>query len=338
MNSSIFKFENYRMISIIYQMVKIISWNVNGLRTRILDQKDSSQFKGKSCIDQDSSLGNLLQEYDADIICFSETRCSIETAQKFQIEGFHTYWSSSQGIKGRVGDRYSGVAIWSKIPAEAVYDTLPSLEKPDLEGRILTLYYKDFVLVHTYQPNSGTNFEYRTQKWDPAMIDYLEMLGKECDCPVIFTGDLNVAHKPIDLHIGDPQYHFRNHKNRNDQEWIVKQTTKYHQTAKMLGTAKNTSAGFTKLERDNFTELLSTGYIDIYRHLNPDKQYSGYTWWDMRIKPYRKMNRGWRIDYFLINKKYIDIITDFQVFKHIGEIEPKIASDHAPIGITLNLP
>ena len=304
-------------------MVKIINWNVNGLRTRILDSNiDSSNFKTMNEIKNDSPLGNLLKEYDADIICFCETRCSIETAEKFKINKYYKFWNSSKGIGGRMGDRYSGVAIWTKIKPNSVIDYLPTLIVPNNEGRILTLYYDNFILIHTYQPNSGTNYEFRTKYWDPAILEYLEILNNECKCPIIFTGDLNVAHTPFDLHTGEP-------KN--------KQIENYHKTTRMLGTSKNTPAGFTKLERDNFSKLLNSGFIDVYRFINPYSQFNGYTWWDMRIKPYRELNKGWRIDYFLINRQYKHLIQEFLIFKHIGENLTKIASDHAPIGFTIEL-
>ena len=321
-------------------MVKITSWNVNGLRTRIIDNKDASQFRQKTQIDTDSNLGQLIEEFDPDILCFTETRCSLETAQKFQIPGYYKYYNSSSSLeKGRSGDRYSGVAVWSKLKPNYVSDLLPTLSENNLEGRILTLYFNNFILINTYQPNAGSNFEYRITQWDPAMGQYLEILKQECPhIPIIWTGDLNIARTPIDVHFGDIR-----HKKKNLTDPIKLETArlKYWESDLIKGIGDKAYPGFTREERENFNDILKLGFKDIWRHLNPNIEYDGYTWWNMRIPAYRPHNKGWRIDYFLIDDQHLNLVQQCRVFKHIGESTKstigKYGSDHAPIGLELSL-
>ena len=322
-------------------MVKIVSWNVNGLRTRIVDNLDSSKFTEKNSIQSNSNLGELITEFDPDIICFSETRCSEDTMKKFKIKHYYQYSNSSKGLKSRSGDRYSGVAIWTKIkPIECILD-LPTQSQPDIEGRIITLYFKNFILINTYVPNAGTNFDYRITQWDPAIAEYLTIL-QSSDLPIIWTGDLNVARSPKDVFFGDVTHYHKNHKNKT-QEQLNAIKIKYHKTPIIQGIGPKALAGFTKEERDGFQDILDLGFTDIWRHLNPNLEFNGYTWWNMRIPKYRNDNKGWRIDYFIINTKYIDLIKSCYVAKHIGETTKKnteinkLGSDHAPICLDINL-
>jgi exodeoxyribonuclease-3 len=357
-------------------MVKIISWNVNGLRTRIIDDGDAKSFSTKTSIHPQSHLGRLLTEFSPDIICFQETRCSLETTQKFQIPEWKCYYNSSQGEGARSGNRYSGVAIWTKKEPLQVLTDLPFLPEPNREGRFIALYYNDFILINCYQPNSGSNFDYRISTWDPAMYLYLQFLKEEYDLPIIWTGDLNVAHTHHDLFLGDPQYLYC-----DDIENRINLLQKHLQTPIMQGIGPNTLIGFTIEERQDFTNILELGFIDVWRHIHPHNEVDdhqnldlvnnnkkGYTWWNMRMIPYRKLNKGWRIDYFIIDDKHKHLIQQCLVFKHIGEpilsndtgalsnkvgsdtgalsnkvgsdtgaLSNKVGSDHAPIGIELNI-
>ena len=168
--------------------MKIASWNVNGIRSYIVDDLPSSKFKTKLEIAPDSNLGHLIQLYNPNIICFQETRCSKENMLKFNIPGWTIYSSSSQGEGGRGPNRYSGVSIWVHDilglgKPNNIYDILPSLSQPltvnDVEGRFLALEFPNFTIINTYVPNAGTNFTYRTARWDPAMLSYLTSLRNE---------------------------------------------------------------------------------------------------------------------------------------------------------------
>lgn len=321
-------------------MVKITSWNVNGLRTRIVDNLDASQFREKTEIVTDSNLGELIEEFDPDILCFTETRCSLMTAQKFNIPGYYKYYNSSRSLeKGRSGDRYSGVAVWTRLKPYYVSDQLPTLAQSDIEGRILTLYYDNFILINTYQPNAGSNFQYRISEWDPAMGEYLSLLKRQCpDIPIIWAGDLNIARTPEDVFFGDIRHH---KKHLTDPNLLEKAKIKYWETNKIKGIGDQALAGFTKEERDNFQDILNDGFIDVWRHLHPNDIYDGYTWWNMRIPPYRPQNKGWRIDYFVLDENHIHLVKECRVFKHIGEKTKstigKYGSDHAPIVLEINI-
>ena len=321
-------------------MLKIVSWNVNGLRTRIIDDKDAKQFNTKTTIESNSHLGKLVNEYNPDIICFSETRCSLDTTTKFQIPGYFCYYNSSGLIGARAGNRYSGVGVWTKIKPNQIITELPYLPTPNNEGRFIALYFDTFILINVYQPNSGTNFDYRITEWDPAMAQYLKYLKDNYDIPIIWTGDLNVARNHYDVFFGDIKHQYRNLDiSRWNEDKFKQQETKYLDTPLMKGIGDKALPGFTIEERHNFREIMELGFIDVWRYLNPDTKFNGYTWWNMRRKMYRQLNRGWRIDYFLIDDKHKDKIIDCQVFKHIGETndDSKIGSDHAPIGFTFKL-
>lgn len=317
-------------------MVKIISWNVNGLRTRILDHLDAKSFTTKTTIENESSLGEIITQFDPDILCFQETRCAEDNLNKFQIEGYYKYHNSSQLEGARSGNRYSGVAIWSKLKANNCITHLPTLEQPNLEGRIIILEFDHFILINTYQPNAGSNFIYRTTQWDPAMISYLATL-KTKNIPIVWTGDLNIARTPRDLYIGSLEYKYKNHKNINDQEWRKKQLAKYWQTDPIRGMGERALAGFTLEERVAFEKIIALGFVDTWRHLNPKESFTGYTWWSFKIP--KSHNKGWRIDYFVVTKEHIDKVKQFHIFteKNCFETTGKRSSDHAPIGLEIDL-
>lgn len=223
--------------------MKLISWNVNGIRACV--QKGFLDF---------------FKEIDADIFCIQESKCQ-EGQINLEIEGYEQYWNYAEK-KG-----YSGTAIFTKKKPVSVNYGI-GVEEHDREGRVITLEFEDFFMITVYTPNSQNELarlDYR-MKWEDDFRKYLKSL--EENKPVIVCGDLNVAHKEIDLK--NPK---TNRKN----------------------------AGFTDEEREKFTELLKQGFIDTFRYFYPDL--SGiYSWWSYRFNS-RKNNAGWRIDYFIASKK-----------------------------------
>lgn len=236
--------------------MKLISWNVNGLRACV--QKGFLDF---------------FKEIDADIFCIQESK--LQNGQiDLDLEGYFQYWNYAEK-KG-----YSGTAIFTKKEPIAITYGI-NKEEHDKEGRVITLQFDEFYLVNVYTPNSQSELArlpYRMQ-WEDDFKEYIKSLDEKK--PVIICGDLNVAHKEIDL---------KNPKNNR----------------------KN--AGFTDEERNKLTELLDAGFIDTYRYFYPDKE-QVYSWWSYRFNA-RKNNAGWRIDYFIVSKrlkdnlKSVDIHTD----------------------------
>ncbi len=230
--------------------MKCISWNVNGIRACV----------GKGFYD-------FFKEIDADFFCLQETKMQ-EGQLDMDTPGYHQYFNYAEK-KG-----YSGTAIFSKRePLNVTYGI--GIEEHDHEGRVITLEFDDFFFVTCYTPNSKQDLErldYR-MKWEDDFLSYIKSL--DAKKPVIFCGDLNVAHKEIDL---------KNPK------------TNHH------------NAGFTDEEREKMSVLLSSGYTDTFRYFYPDLE-QVYSWWSYRFKS-REKNAGWRIDYFItserLNKKLID--------------------------------
>lgn len=224
--------------------MKLISWNVNGLR---------------ACVTK--GFMDTFKEYDADVFCLQETKLQ-EGQIELNLEGYYDYWNYAQK-KG-----YSGTAIFTKIKPISVQYGL-DIEEHDKEGRIITLEFDDFYLVNVYTPNSKRELlrlEYR-MNWEDDFRNYLKNLDKKK--PVVMCGDLNVAHKEIDLK--NPK---TNRKN----------------------------AGFTDEERNKMTELLSSGFTDTFRYFYPDKE-EAYSWWSYMGRA-REKNTGWRIDYFITSKRF----------------------------------
>ncbi|SHE40965.1 exodeoxyribonuclease-3 [Tissierella praeacuta DSM 18095] len=228
--------------------MKLISWNVNGLRACV----------GKGFLD-------FFKEIDADIFCVQETKLQ-EGQIDLNLEGYYQYWNYAEK-KG-----YSGTAVFTKVePIDVSYGI--DIDEHDNEGRVITLEYDEFYLVNVYTPNSQrelARLDYR-MKWEDAFKSYLK--GLETGKPVILCGDLNVAHKEIDL------------KNPSTNR-------------------KN--AGFTDEEREKMTALLESGFIDTFRHFYPDKE-DAYTWWSY-MRQARDRNVGWRIDYFIVSEILADRI------------------------------
>ena len=239
------------------QTMKFISWNVNGLRACV----------GKGFLD-------FFKEADADIFCLQETK--LQAGQiDLELPGYHQYWNYAEK-KG-----YSGTAIFAKEEALRVTCGI-GMEEHDHEGRVLTLEYPDFYFVTVYTPNSQNELarlDYR-MKWEDEFLSYLKKL--EETKPVIFCGDLNVAHKEIDL---------KNPKSNR----------------------KN--AGFTDEERGKFTALVEAGFIDTFRHFYPDLE-GVYSWWSYRFSA-RAKNAGWRIDYFLTSASLKDRLEDAMIYSEV---------------------
>ena len=222
--------------------MKLISWNVNGLRACV----------GKGFYESLAAL-------DADVVCLQETK--LQAGQiDLSLEGYETYWNYADK-KG-----YSGTAIFTRRhPLSVTYGL--GIDLHDHEGRIITAEYEDFYLVTAYVPNSQDGLrrlDYR-QQWDKDLRAYLKEL--ETRKPVVLCGDLNVAHREIDL---------KNPKSNR----------------------KN--AGFTDEEREGFQQLLDAGFVDTFRHFYPD-QTDIYSWWSYRFRA-REKNAGWRIDYFVVSE------------------------------------
>lgn len=237
--------------------MKFISWNVNGLR---------------ACVTK--GFMDFFKEVDADIFCLQETKLQ-EGQIDLELEGYYDYWNYA------VKKGYSGTAIFTKKKPLSVNYGI-NIEEHDNEGRVITLEFEDFYFVTVYTPNSQQGLkrlEYR-MKWEDDFRDYLKKLDDIK--PVIMCGDLNVAHKEIDLK--NPK---TNRKN----------------------------AGFTDEERNKFTEFLDSGFIDTYRYFNPDKE-SVYSWWSYRFNA-RKNNAGWRIDYFCASKKLEDRLVSTDIHTEV---------------------
>ncbi|WP_341350021.1 exodeoxyribonuclease III [Clostridium ihumii] len=223
-------------------MIKLISWNVNGIRACV--QKGFLDF---------------FNDVDADIFCIQESKLQ-EGQIDLKLDGYYQYWNYAEK-KG-----YSGTAIFTKIKPISVVNGL-GIEEHDKEGRIITLEFDEYYVVTVYTPNSKSELERLDYRmiWENEFRKYLKELEK--NKPVIVCGDLNVAHKEIDL---------KNPKNNR----------------------KN--AGFTDEERGKFTELLEAGFIDTYRYFYPNEK-GMYSWWSYRFNA-RKNNAGWRIDYFCVSE------------------------------------
>ena len=229
--------------------MKFISWNVNGFR---------------ACLTK--GFADFFTEADADFFCLQETKMQPGQAE-FSPEGYHQYWYSAEK-KG-----YSGTAVFTKHePISVAYGI--GIPEHDTEGRAITLEYEKFYLLCVYTPNAQrelARLDYR-MSWEDALREYICRLDSKK--PVVYCGDLNVAHEEIDLK--NPK---TNHK----------------------------SAGFSDEERGKFTELLAAGFKDTYRSLYPDKV--EYSWWSYMMKA-REKNVGWRIDYFVVSERLFPSVRD----------------------------
>jgi len=251
--------------------MKLISWNVNGIRACV--QKGFLDF---------------FKEVDADMFCIQESK--VQGGQiELALEGYHQYWNYAEK-KG-----YSGTAIFTKIePMNVSYGI--GIEEHDKEGRVITLEFEKFYLVTVYTPNSKSELErldYR-MVWEDEFRKHLKNLDE--NKPVIVCGDLNVAHKEIDL---------KNPKNNRR------------------------NAGFTDEERNKFTELLDSGFIDTFRNFYPDLE-GTYSWWSYRFKAREKI-AGWRIDYFCTSERLKENLISAKIHTEI------LGSDHCPVEVEINI-
>ena len=214
-----------------------------------------------------------------------------EKLDKLFYENYHSFWDCCKVKSG-----YSGVAIFTKYrPIQVTYGI--QIEEHDQEGRVLTAEFPNFYLVSTYVVNSGEGLkrlDYRTKKWDRDFFNYIHSLKEKKD--VVLCGDLNVAHMEIDIY--DPK-------------------------------GKEKHSGFTPEERKSFSEFLNMGYIDTFRHLYPEEK--KFTYFLARRLNFRKENKGWRLDYFVINSNAKDRLVNSEI---LYEYE---GSDHIPIKLTWNL-
>ena len=251
--------------------MRIISWNTNGLRAT-------------------AKQGNFIPLFsfnNPDVVCLQETKCEPEQLDDAtrNLKGYHSYFSYSKKRKG-----YSGVAIYSKnIPEEIQYGMgIPDF---DDEGRMLVVYFKNFVLINCYFPNGGSGPErlkYKLEFYD-AFLKFINKLKKKGH-DVIFCGDINTAHTEIDL-------------------------------ARPKANVENT--GFLPIERAWLDKVVANDWVDIFRYLHPEEK-DVYTYWDQKTRA-RDRNVGWRIDYFFANKSFVEKIKKFTT------LSDYYGSDHCPI-------
>lgn len=236
---------------------KMISWNVNGLRAAA----------GKTFFD-------AFHELDADIFCIQESKLQ-EGQIELDLPGYYDYWNYAEK-KG-----YSGVAMFTKEkPVNVSYGL--GIPEHDKEGRVITLEFPDYYVLTCYTPNSQNELkrlDYR-MKWEDAFFAYIKELDQKK--PLIYCGDLNVAHEEIDLK--NPSTNRRN-------------------------------AGFTDEEREKMTRVLTNGFVDSFRYLHPEEK-DAYSWWSYRMKA-RERNVGWRIDYFIVSERLKDRIQGASIHSEI---------------------
>ena len=239
--------------------LKLISWNVNGLR---------------ACVNK--GFMEFFAAIDADIFCVQETKMHPSQAD-FSFPNYHAFWNSAEK-KG-----YSGTLVLTKTkPLSATYGI--GIARHDSEGRVVALEFSDFVLVNVYTPNSQrelTRLGYR-EEWEDDFCAFLHRLQDSRQKPLVVCGDLNVAHREIDL--ANPKQNTRN-------------------------------AGFTKEERAKFSALLDSGFVDTFRHFYPDLP-AAYTWWSYFAQA-RAKNIGWRIDYFLVSRALVPRLASAAIYSEI---------------------
>jgi exodeoxyribonuclease-3 len=253
-------------------LLKMITWNVNGLRSCV----------GKGFLD-------YFREAGADVFCVQETKLQEGQLVLDLGEEYRQYWNFAEQ-KG-----YSGTAVFTRLEPHTVRYGLEEDREP--EGRILTLEFSGFYLVNVYTPNARRDLSrlgYRLE-WEDRFLEYVRKLDREK--PVVICGDLNVAHREIDL------------KNARSNRG---------------------NSGFTDEEREKMSRLVSSGFIDAFRHLYPDRT-DAYTWWSFMPKV-RERNIGWRIDYFLVSARLAPLIRDVVIEAGV------MGSDHCPVVLLMDEP
>ncbi len=240
--------------------IRILSWNVNGIRAQM----------GKG-------FTETVRKLNPDILCIQETKAQQDTMPPLQkdLDGYDLYLNSA------VQKGYSGTAVLTRLKSLSTTNNIGK-EEYDQEGRVITLEFNDFYLLNVYVPNSGQELkrlDYR-RSWDSSLLDYLRRL--DAKKPVIFTGDLNVAHQPIDLARPEENY--------------------------------NKTAGYTQTEIDGFKSILDAGFVDTYRNRHSDR--IQYSYWSMRFRA-REKNLGWRIDYFLVSGRILQQVREAFILDEI---------------------
>ena len=237
--------------------MKFVSWNVNGIR---------------ACVTK--GFLNYFDEMDADFFCIQESKCQAGQIE-LNLEGYYQYWNYAEK-KG-----YSGTAIFTKHEPLSVHYGVGE-ETTQSEGRIITLEYADFYLVNVYTPNAQRDLArlpYRLE-WEDALARYLKTL--DAKKPIIYCGDLNVAHEELDLKNPKPN---------------------------------KGNSGFTLEERAKMTELLASGFTDTFRHFHPNEG-DHFTWWSYMNKV-RERNIGWRIDYFIVSNRLLNHVSEAAIHPHV---------------------
>jgi len=275
------------------KMLKIITWNVNGIRSRIFNEKISSKLKKNAIIDiqEKSPIDTLLKEQDPDIICLQETRCSIAISENFKIPGYKSYFNESKSIGARAPERYSGTCIFYKehLNLIDIQEQIPGYE--DTEGRIIVANFENFVVINVYAPNSGSNYDKKII-FIETMLSFLNSL----DGRVIFCGDLNIA---VSTHFD------------------------IKSTIAMPGIYPHELEFYDLLIKINYRDCIENDEIVFTWWDTRRAKENG-------MSVARNRNEGWRLDYFFT--KNINQGSS-KCLKHIGENNENIplASDHAPV-------
>jgi len=275
--------------------LRFISWNIDSLNAALTSDSNRAKLT-RQVID-------TILEKDADVIALQETKLPVNGPSKKHMahlaeyfKGYSYEWRSSRepARKGYAGTMF---LYKEKYSPEVSFPEIQAPEPMDCEGRIITLDFGEFYLTQVYTPNAGDGLKRlkERQVWDEKYAEYLQTLDQEK--PVLATGDYNVAHKEIDL--AHPQ---NNHM----------------------------SAGFTDEERQGFTNLLSKGFTDTFRHIHGDVT-GAYSWWAQRVKTSKINNSGWRIDYWLVSNRLADKVVKSEM------VDSGTRQDHAPILLEINL-
>jgi exodeoxyribonuclease III len=286
--------------------IKIVTWNVNGIRSRVFNNKTSTQLtKNKSIeLEENTPMKNLVNKTDADIICLQETRCDENNGKLMNIHNYISYWNSSKLDGARGSNRYSGTGVYTKIKPNKIEYTIPGYD--DQEGRIMILYFNDFILINVYVPNSGSNYETR-KVFNKAMLDFFSTLTDR----VVFCGDMNMA---IDTYF--------------DKSTVKPSPGIYPHELKFYDdiTTTNTYGGIFKDTMDKKIDFI------IYTWWNPKTKKVFNTNTGLQMGAQRSCNHGWRLDY-IFTRGFKN--GSSKVLKNIGEETDPQGSDHAPVFGTL---
>lgn len=276
--------------------LSVVTWNINGIRSRVFNDKISSQLPKNKIFSpkENSSMYNLINETNPDIICLQETRCDESIGKLAQIKEYYSYFNSSKLTDARGPNRYSGTAIYTKIIPNKIEYNVPGYE--DKEGRIIIAHYDDFIIINIYSPNSGTNYSNKILFQD-ALYNFVQNQNSR----VIYCGDFNIA---IDTHF--------------DKSSI----------SPVPGIYEHELNYYKRLLDINFIDSLSLNDNIIYTWWDQRGKKIKIEETNKETNILRYQNKGWRIDY-IFTKNFESAIS--QVLKHIGEEYSPHASDHAPV-------